>query len=509
MAQSPFKTDVLQIEPGASGTRSISRDSTTGGLRFVDPAVSSGLLLAELAGLQSIPGVVVVGSGGGAQYTSIQDALDTAPDVVLITPGTYTENLVISKDMTLVGLGHVQIVSASVDEPTIHIREIADSVPRKVTLRDLTIQHDADGGDCVHVDGSNTFAAGTVTVVTAPLVAGDEIIIGGVTLTGVGAARTPGSDDFNATLGSAAALAAEIEAAINDAANGFDALVTAEASGASIVLRAVTPGVGGNAITLAVTTTPAGGLTVSGVTLEGGGGLDSEVALHGVWIQDCSLIAAGVGAHQIRAESVNKVWVTGGTWEGSFSSSECLVSQTASFLVENVDWTNDFQIAYDVGEDAPALLTSQWGLLNCRRVNNLLINLVGEGSTLLSHCPIVGNLTQGGDRFLTAIGCVLGDVQVEDTVSARLVSCSRSALSATGTPTTAETTLVLNSVLVGAGSDSVVFDSPQPDTTYAVLVDVPSAGITANITSKTATGFTATFSAAVTGTVFYTILRQM
>jgi len=67
----------------------------------------------------------------------------------------------------------------------------------------------------------------------------------------------------------------------------------------------------------------------------------------------------------------------------------------------------------------------------------------------------------------------------------------------------------LTSALVAAASDAVVFTRDQPDTSYAVLVDVPTAGVIANVTAKTTSGFTVTFSAPVTGTAFYTILRQM
>lgn len=513
MAQPPFKTDVLQIEPGAAGTRTISRDATAGELKFIDPTFPTGVLLADMVGLQSITGVSVVGTGGGAQYTSIQDAIDnttTSPAVIVIAAGEYTEDITLSKDVVLFGLGYVKITNSTAG-PTIYITEDAADVPRFVRLQNLTIENTDIGEECIFVDGSNTFATGTITVVTAPLAAGDLVTIGGTPLTGVAAARTPGSDDFNASLGTTTALAAEIAAAINDTANSFATLVSATASGSTVTLEAVTPGAGGNAITLSVTTVPPGGLTVSGANLSGGGGVGSEVGLEGVEILDCTLLATGVGTRQIVTEIVNNVRVSGGTWFGSSSTSECIVNQTASFVVDGVDWVNDFQIAYDTGNDQPSILTSNWSLTNSNRGGNLLINLIGEGSTLLANCPDMGNITHNGDREFTAVGCVMGNLLVEDTVVARFINCARGTLSGAGvTAVVSETSVVAASApLVAALSDIVVFPRIQPDTSYAVLVDVPTAGVVANVTTKLVTGFSVTFSAPVTGTVFYSVFRQM
>ncbi|NBR01100.1 MAG: hypothetical protein EBT97_11745, partial [Actinobacteria bacterium] len=293
MAQPPFKTDVLQIEPAAAGTRTISRDAAAGELRFVDPSFPSGVVLADLVGIQTIENTTVVGVGGGAQFTTIQDAIDALPttgsasnpQVILLFPGTYTEKLTIEKDgVVLVGQGEVRIVNSDAD-PTIHVVQgDTTNIPRFVRLANLTVVAEDDGSTCVFVDGSNTFATGSLTVVSAPLAAGDTVTIGGVTLTGVAGGRTSGANNFNCTLGTTTALAAEITAAINDTANGLAAAtVTAVLDGSDVDLTAVVPGATGNLITLSTNTVPPGGVTVSGATLTGGGGLNSEVGLDGVY----------------------------------------------------------------------------------------------------------------------------------------------------------------------------------------------------------------------------------
>jgi hypothetical protein len=62
---------------------------------------------------------------------------------------------------------------------------------------------------------------GTLDVVTYPLASAPTITISGIDLVPAGGARTPGADDYDDTAGSAAAVAADIEAAINDPLNSF------------------------------------------------------------------------------------------------------------------------------------------------------------------------------------------------------------------------------------------------------------------------------------------------
>lgn len=514
MAQPSFKADVLQIEPGASGTRTVSRDSATGGLLFIDPANPAGLLLSDLTNLGQNDNVTTVGVGAGSQYETIQEALDAAPTtasvdaphVILLVSGVYTEDLTVDKDgLVLAALGYVRIVNATAG-PTLTITEGADGVPRFFQIRDITVECTDDGEACVFVDGSNTFATGTATVDATPLVAGDTLVIGGITLTGVAVARTSGGDNFDVTGGTVTAIAAEIAAAINDSANSFAAVCTAEAAVGVVTLTAASAGAGGNATTLVTT---AADITLSGATFAGGGGVDSDVGADEVLLSGCTLLATGVGTRQVLTQTVNNVRVSGGTFAGSSSTSECVIAQTASFKLLGVEWVNDVQAAYDDTDDQPSVVTSEFEVVNCGRAGDFITNYVGEGSVLFANVPVVGDLTINGDRTFAAVGCEFGDCLIEDTVVARMVNCTRDSLAGVGTPTVAESSLVLSSALVAALSEDVVFTRVQPDAVYAVLVDVPTAGAVANVTAKADTGFTVTFSAAVTGTAFYTVLRQM
>lgn len=120
-------------------------------------------------------------------------------------------------------------------------------------------------------------ATASVTVASfGDVSAGDEIVIGGVTLTGVSGPRTSGSDDFSidddggggGTISDASTLVAELVRAINDPANSFTAIATASDNDPDVDLTSVLPGDAGNATTLS--TNDATAFTVSGATFAGG-----------------------------------------------------------------------------------------------------------------------------------------------------------------------------------------------------------------------------------------------
>jgi hypothetical protein len=128
--------------------------------------------------------------------------------------------------------------------------------------------------------GGARAATAVFTVVTAPLVAGDFIQLTSQTrtLTGVAGARTSGSNDFDASLGTTALIAAELAAAINDLGNGFRTTsesfggdVYAVALGSTVTLTSTWPVTGANTRTYIATTTPAGGITPVGATNFTGG----------------------------------------------------------------------------------------------------------------------------------------------------------------------------------------------------------------------------------------------
>lgn len=517
MAQPAFKIDVLQIEPGAAGTRTVSRDSTTGGLLFTDPSNPTGILLANLANLSQVSGVSVVGtSGPGCQYTSIQEAVDAAPDtatasaphVLLVAPGTYEEDVVVQKDGIVVcALGSVRVVNASAG-PAITVTQGADTSPRFFQLVGVTVECTEAGEACVLVDGSNTRASAMVEVASAPLAAGDVLVVGGISLTGVAGPRTAGGDNFDASLNTPEALAAEIVAALSDEDGSFASMIEASADDELITITSVAPGVVGNSITLTATTTPSGGLVPSASSLSGGGGAGSVVGEDGIQLIDCTLVASGVGSRQVDASYACSSSIVGGSWFGSSSSSESFFTQVGSVSVERVSWVNDLQVAFDSSEDLPSTGDGEVVLSSLSRCGDVITNLWGSGSVRMTNCPLVGDLTINGDRAYAVSYCAVGEVLAEDTSQVELVYVRRGELAGVGTPVVSEREVSLYSDLVASTSDTVAFVHSAPDADYAVYCDVPQAGVVASVTSRSASGFSAEFSSAVTGRVRYFIRRS-
>ena len=518
MPQSPFLVDQLQIEPGSGQTLLVNRDSATGSLKFTDAVLTAGVLLKNLVNMNNITGVYTVGSGGtGAGYSTIQDALDaipntsspSAPSLVLVMPGLYTENLTIGKDgVALIGLGGVYLQNSGASD-TVTVTASPGAVPENVVLRGLSITNDQAGFACVKVDGANTFASATVTVNSAPLAAGDTLVINGVTLTAVCPSRTSGGDDFSVAFLTPAAIAAEIEAAVNDPANSFAAFVTATAVGPVVTLSANTPGAGGNAYTLTATTTPAGGFTLSGATFAGGGSAGSTVALGEVLVEDCVLVASAAGGYTVRGDTANHIRVQGGTFRGSSSSAQVYAENCAALRVFGVEQVCDVNLSYDTTADRPSDLSCAYLLSGCGEVGDVLCNLLGAGSLTLANCPVVGTVGQAGDQVLSVVRSSLGALTLNDTTAATLSQSTRGAVTADPTATLAETTASGSVAFAASASETVNLDAPAPDANYSVLLDTGSTAETFAVTARTATDFTVDASVAATTTVRYTILRSV
>lgn len=514
MAQNPFLVDQVQIEPGESGTRLINRASD-GSLQFQDPSITS-VVLSSLLGLRNITGVYIVGTAGdGAPYTSIQDALDEIPDssdeaspnVILIMSGTYTENVSVTKDgVHFLGLGQVTIANDGASA-TITVEDSPLSTPQRVVFENLTIANDQDNTACISVQGAGTYASGTVTVASTGWSAA-VLTIGGVPLTGVVGARTSGSDNFSIDGATTDIIAAEIVAAINDVANSFAVTVAASVVGSVITITAVTPGAGGNAITLVSTTTPAAGLTLSGANLTGGGSDGSRVASDKVVIRNCEFNATGNGGFQVDADTVGYIYIEGGTAFGSAGSSLIRAVNCTGLEVRDVSSLYDIEVAYDTGNDEPFYAgIGSFTLHGCRNAGDVSTNFVGAGFGSLSNCGGLGALTFGGDQAVHVRNCyVNGSITVSDTVEVKLFNSTFTGnpVNGGGTPTLDVPYLAGMTAFDGSLSNTALFTVPRSDTDYRVIIE-PSATTNFSVTRAT-TGFDITTPAPFTGDVYWAVI---
>jgi len=525
MPQPPFLVDALQIEPGSGDTLTISRDSTDGAMKFVDAVITSGAALSQLMGLRNVTGVFVVGrAGDGASYTTIQSALDAvpasssaaAPSLVLVLPGMYTEDITIQKDgVYLVGLGGVTITNSIFSaNDTVEISAAISTTPQNVLLRGLVIKNTTAAKACVRVIGADTFATGNATVINFPLATGDTLTINGTALTGTAGPRTSGSNDFSVSGGSPSAIATEIVAAINDTANSFDTVVSAAVDGvtpAKINLTAITAGSGGNSITLATSTTPAGGITLSGATLTGGTSAGSTVGNGVITIEDCDLVAAGAAGYQVRADTSGHIRVRGGTWRGSDNASLSTVSNCALFSITDVAYANDIEVAYDTTADRPSDTTCEYLLSGISRLGGVLSNLAGAGTLTLSNCPSMTSLNQTGDQALAVQHSSVGALTLGGTTAAVLTASTRSSVAVSaGTPTLSESKITDTAAFgpPDALTKAYTFTVNQPDANYTVLLESPTTTTVLAVANKTVTGFDVNASVAFTGTVGLSIFRD-
>lgn len=185
MPQDPLLVDQIQIEPGSGDTLLIRR-ATDGSLEFVDAVVTGGITLAQLAGL-SIGGIKTVGkTGAGAEFPTIQAALDcipatsgpTEPYIVLVGPGVYQETLNIVRDWVfLVGLDGAQVeaVETTANGPgayhTVVVYADLGTVPKHVVIKNLVIRNIHDGFACVRISGGagSQVGAGDIRIVDCQL----------------------------------------------------------------------------------------------------------------------------------------------------------------------------------------------------------------------------------------------------------------------------------------------------------------------------------------------------
>lgn len=144
-----------------------------------------------------------------------------------------------------------------------------------------------------------THAGASVLVVDASTAVGTVITLDGTPLTAVSSAA--GVDEFVVDAYSAPNTALNIAAAINSGSNSFSATIRAAANNGTVYLRSIVPGLVGNAITLAVTPSVPGNVTVSGAVFTGGATRpnrpnDTQIYPHGntqapedTWIDDESV----------------------------------------------------------------------------------------------------------------------------------------------------------------------------------------------------------------------------
>ncbi|MBD3261311.1 MAG: hypothetical protein GF334_06435 [Candidatus Altiarchaeales archaeon] len=224
----------------------------------------------------------------------------------------------------------------------------------------------------------------------------------------------------------------------------------------------------------------------------------------GIFLDNCEMVASGIGTYQLYAEVSNDIYLTGGTFSGSSSTSLVHVQQCHKFFWSGVEGANLGQIDYNSAGVIPSQFGSTYTLRGLS-TGSLQSNLSGGGSLEISNCS-TGAITFLGDQSASIRGSVVGALGINNTFEVTLIGSSRG--SASGTGVLIEE-IVRGSVSFAASTlESVTLPVATVDSDYGVSLDYEMASL-ANVKSKTSTGFIVEFSGAQTGTVYWTVLRRV
>lgn len=369
MTQPNIQADGVRIEPGSGQTLTITRDSLTGSLRFVDAVITGGINLRDMAGLSTIAGVLIVGkSGSGAGYTTVQSAITavpadaslTSPYLVLVMPGVYSENVIIEKaGITVLGLGRVVITAAGA-APTITVQSSVSTTPTSLTLKDIIVVQPNGGQPCVSLIG----AAGSTLGV-------DGVVLDGCTLTasGVGSYTVLATTvdlvtlrNCESTGSSGTAILRVSQCALLDIEGGTHPAVQADYNAAGTL-----PSVSGSLYSLSgcitgnvqSTLTAGGALTLDGcsvgnVTMYG----NRTLAVAGSTVGNLSL--NGTTAASMEFSSRGSVAGTGTLSEPVTTGSVAFVgsaSETVAFDVPRASAT--YGVSLDTGDATPSYVSAR------------------------------------------------------------------------------------------------------------------------------------------------------
>lgn len=157
----PLKVDQIAVSPTVADTLLITKTSG-GNLTFTDNVISSGITLKKLSGM-NLTNLITVGTGSGANYASIQEAVDAAPTtstlnsptIILIYSGVYSENIVIEKDgLIFVGIGRV-IINSAADDDTLILQPGLTTIPLISYFENISFRNSFDARSCFRILGDS------------------------------------------------------------------------------------------------------------------------------------------------------------------------------------------------------------------------------------------------------------------------------------------------------------------------------------------------------------------
>ena len=247
------------------------------------------------------------------------------------------------------------------------------------------------------------------------------------------------------------------------------------------------------------------------------GGAGSTVGSVGIVLRDCPMVASGSG-RTLSADSVDYVWLTGGSQFGSNANALLYVKNLAGFYMDGMGDVPNVELDYDTTGNVPSVPTSSYRVNGCPNFGRGTLGipvsstLSGAGSLEIIGSTSTGAASFSGTQAVTARSSRLGAVTTVGTVALSLPGTSTGTITAGVGTTVAQNLLRGMAAFSGTATMAVTFLAVQPDAGYSVSVEtavLPASGDVWWITSKTVSGFTINFAHAQTLNAFWTVSRYV
>jgi len=231
----------------------------------------------------------------------------------------------------------------------------------------------------------------------------------------------------------------------------------------------------------------------------------------GIFFENCSIKATGVGTFALYVSVANKVVLEGCDTQGSSATAKFSVAQCADLVIKGSREIPNVELSYDSTLDKPSTLTSSYSFIQNDLCGDFLVSLLGVGSLSVSSCTI-GDLSIDGTQSIVLVQCVAENLTVSGTTDSTITGTSYTSLG--GDPTT---TLSLDKVVGSVAftnemNKTVQLPLPYPNTLYMVLLEgYDSTAISPEhpfVLNKTTTSFEIAYTSNQTFSVIYQVLKQ-
>lgn len=245
------------------------------------------------------------------------------------------------------------------------------------------------------------------------------------------------------------------------------------------------------------------------VRIDGGAG--STVANDEIRVQNCDLVASGVGGFQVHAIECNNIRVHECNSEGSSVTSEHRFYQCATVQIIGCRNGQILNASYDTGATIPATAGSSFVVRNSDWAGAATMVWTGAGSWVSSNSTY-GVATIGGNQTAALDHVTTASFTINDTTDVTAPNCSLGTVSAAVGATLTQTLTRGEVTFTASATETVSFVASMPDTDYTVTLDsdlVPTAFTDIpRVASRTTAGFDISFGAAQTTVVRYAIARN-